>query len=77
MTHELKVVPEFFDDLVTGMKRFEVRKEDDKHFFPGDKLVLREWDGKAYTGRRLELRVTYVLRAFPGIEAGYAVLSLQ
>lgn len=79
MKYELKCWPEFFGATRTGSKRFELRKEDDKHFAVGDMLVIREWDPKKknYTGRRFEQKITYVLRGFPGLEPGYAVLSLQ
>lgn len=41
-THELKVIPPYFDALVSGAKTFEVRKND-RAFQRGDILKLREW----------------------------------
>lgn len=41
-THELKVVPPYFDSLVSGSKTFEVRKND-RAYQRGDILKLREW----------------------------------
>lgn len=58
-----KTAPEFFKDILSGKKKFEVRLADWK-CKPGDVLVLREWDPekKEYTGRVLEKKVTYVLK---------------
>lgn len=41
-THELKVVPPYFDSLVAGSKTFEVRRND-RGYQTGDMLRLREW----------------------------------
>lgn len=61
MTHDLKIWPEYFQAVKSGIKPFEVRK-DDRTFLEGDVLLLREWnpDTKAYTGRELRRKVTYV-----------------
>jgi len=79
MTHELKTWPEFFDPLLKGEKRFELRKEDDARVFrAGDTLRLREWSqGTGYTGRERIMDVTYVLRG-PcfGLERGHICMSL-
>jgi len=40
--HELKVVPPYFDALVSGAKTFEVRRND-RGYQRGDLLRLREW----------------------------------
>ncbi len=61
MRIEKKIWPEFFQKVLDGEKTYELRLAD----FPckaGDVLVLREWDPatKAYTGRVLEKKVTYV-----------------
>lgn len=74
-THELKVLPEYFNAISTGEKTFELRK-DDRGFQVGDKLVLREWDTNGYSGREITCRVTYMLKGFAGLQDGYAVLSI-
>jgi hypothetical protein len=63
MKIEKKIWPEFFEKVKSGEKTFEVRLAD----FPcnvGDVLQLREWDPKTmkYTGRKLEKKVTYVVK---------------
>ncbi|KKL99871.1 hypothetical protein LCGC14_1810140, partial [marine sediment metagenome] len=49
--HELKTWPEFFNDVWSGDKTFELRI-DDKGFRAGDLLKFREWSNvRVYTGR--------------------------
>lgn len=74
-THELKALPEYFDAQLNGLKKFEVRKND-RDFQCFDTIILREWDGGKYTGRKLKKRITYVLGDnFEGIEHGFVVLG--
>lgn len=79
VVHSLKVWPEFFDDLESGRKPFEARKDDRSPAFePGHELNLREWSERTgYTGRSVRRVVTYALRggAF-GIESGHVVLGI-
>ena len=60
--HELKCWPLFFEAVASGVKPFEVRR-DDRGYQPGDLLRLREWnpDSETYTGRECHRRVTYLL----------------
>ena len=60
--HELKCRTEFFEDLYTCQKPFEIRKND-RDFKVGDDLYLREYkaNGK-YTGRSVTAEVLYVLK---------------
>lgn len=66
--HELKILPEFFDQQLEGIKRFEVR-HNDRDYQVGDVLILNEWDGLKYTGRCITVEVTSMLTAeqFDGI----------
>ncbi|MDP3986350.1 MAG: DUF3850 domain-containing protein [Candidatus Veblenbacteria bacterium] len=58
-----KAWPELFEAVRTGKKKFDLRLND-VEIAEGDTLVLEEWDPqtKAYTGRKLEKRVTYALK---------------
>ena len=75
--HELKTWPPFFEEVLSGRKTFEVRKND-RGFAVGHVVRLNEWaPDKGYTGRFVDKRITYMLTGPQfGIEAGYSVLAL-
>lgn len=56
-----KILPEYFEAIVSGKKKFELRLND-FDIAQGDTLLLEEWDAQAkqYTGRSIEKNVTYV-----------------
>ena len=56
-----KILPEYFEAIVVGRKKYELRLGDFT-IGEGDILILEEWDPKLknYTGRKIEKRVTYV-----------------
>lgn len=58
-----KCWPEFFEEVRSGRKKFEVRLAD-VDINPGDTLVLEEWDPgtKTYSGRKLEKKVSLVYK---------------
>lgn len=64
MIIEKKAVPELFEKVLSGEKTFDARLDRFK-CKPGDILVLREWDPEKekYTGRKLEKKVTFVLKS--------------
>lgn len=78
--HDLKTWPQFYQPVVDQIKNFEGRK-DDRNYQIGDYLVLREFhpDMRAYTGRKIVRRVTYVLHAKDahGLKDGYVVLGME
>lgn len=62
MTHELKILPEYFRSVLCGDKTFEVRSKADREFHVGDILKLNEYDvDSGYTGRFIHVQVTYLL----------------
>ena len=75
---EKKVLPEYYKEIRSHRKMFELRK-DDSDYEVGDILILREWDGEKYTGCRTSFEITYILRNCPeyGLMDGYCILSLQ
>ena len=76
MIHELKILPEYFEAVTDGTKRFELRK-DDRGFAVGDEIVLKEWKGAEYTGRTVKKQISYILKNYTVLAEGYAVLSLK
>lgn len=81
-THELKCWAPYFEEVQSGRKSFEVRRND-RAFKVGDLLKLRETDPEtsAYTGRECERCVSYkfgfptVNEAF-GLHPEFVVLAL-
>lgn len=75
--HRLKVWPEFFDDLATGVKTFELRDKRDRDFKVDDTLVLGEWSpmSQIYSGREVHKRITYILEGW-GLKDGYVCMGL-
>lgn len=78
MTHYLKILPDYFKDVESGAKTFELRRND-RNYQPGDTLVLREWLPEGgYTGRELTRYVPYVLQGKDfGLVDGWCILSLH
>lgn len=82
MRHELKTWPMYFDAIVDGTKTFELRRAD-RDFTIGDTLWLREWQpdfkGDYYTGREVEVEVTYVLQdaAHFGLLNGFVCMGIR
>lgn len=77
--HELKTWTKYYDAVDTGLKTFELRK-DDRGFNVGDLLWLKEWspDLNIYTGRSRFARVDLILRDVPdfGLMEGYCIMQI-
>ena len=58
-----KVWPEYFEKIVSGKKKFELRLGDFE-CKEGDVLVLEEYNlkTKSYTGRKIKKKVSFVLK---------------
>jgi hypothetical protein len=59
--HQLRSSPEFFEAILCGDKRHELRRTD-RPFKVGDILELHEHDPatRVLTGRKLRVRITFV-----------------
>ena len=75
---ELKILPEYFEDIKFGLKDFELRKND-RDYKVGDIIVLKEYDDGMYTGRKLKKKIKYVLTGCEefGLKEGYCILGLR
>lgn len=74
--HNLKILPQYFNEVINGNKKFEIRKND-RDFKEGDKVKLREFNGVAYTGRCIKAKIGYVLYGGNyGLEKEYCIFSL-
>lgn len=73
--HDVKLGATFFDDVKTGRKTFELRKND-RGYKEGDTIVLHEYKDGATTGRTITKKIVYMLEDFTGLEDGYCILGL-
>ena len=78
MTHELKILPKWFEDVASGKKNFELRKND-RDFHVGDKLILREWERGNYTGNQLIRQIEYIYHGDGtyGLSEDHCILGLR
>lgn len=77
MTHELKTVNPFFDDVYTGKKDFEIRKND-RNFKVGDRLKLVEIERGKISKRYVLKDIKYILTGGQyGISYDYVILGLK
>lgn len=80
INHYLKIEKQPFEDVKSGIKQFEYRK-DDRGFNVGDIICLEEIEKLAndeieYTGRYIIKKISYILRGAYGVPEGFAVLSI-
>lgn len=73
--HDVKLGTTFFDDVKTGRKTFELRKND-RGYKEGDTIVLHEYKDGTTTGRTITKKIVYMLEDFMGLEDGYCILGL-
>lgn len=72
--HELKILPEYFEAVVSGNKRFEIRKND-RNYQKGDILRLNEYQNGQYTGDVHVAEITYITDYAQ--QDGYVVLGIK
>ena len=64
--HRLKIFPVYFEAVLNGSKRFEIRWNMDRGFQTGDTIILQEHSNELphvpnkYTGREIMGLITYV-----------------
>lgn len=73
--HDVKLGTTFFDDVKSGRKTFELRKND-RGYKEGDTIVMHEYKDGTTTGRTITKRIVYMLEDFTGLEDGYCILGL-
>lgn len=77
MTHVLKCWPEYFQAVLRGEKRFEIRRNDRGGFQTGDHVTLREYEPgtDSYTGAELRFRIGYITSYEQ--QPGFVVFALE
>ncbi|MFX3616109.1 MAG: DUF3850 domain-containing protein [Sporolactobacillus sp.] len=74
MTHELKILPWYFKAVMSGNKKFEIRKND-RNFKEGDTVILHEWsEDEGFTGKQITRTIGF-LTDFEQ-KKGFVVFSL-
>jgi ParB family chromosome partitioning protein len=81
MIHQLKTEKQFFEDILSGDKSFELR-HNDRMFQVGDFLAmneiqLTEGEGIKYTGRCCMVEVTYVIQDNRFLQDGFVALGIR
>ena len=74
--HEIKIVASYYDDVTSGRKRFELRKND-RGYKVGDTLKMLEFEGGKHTGRIIDADIIYMLEDYTGLEDGYCILGID
>lgn len=78
MIHELKILPNYFADVISGKKTFEIRKND-RFFQEGDLLALNEFNAekKQYTGNSCLVYIDYILNNTEYCKEGFVVMAIK
>jgi hypothetical protein len=81
--HSLKTLSPYFEDVCSGKKDFEIRKND-RDYKTGDLLILRHYvigkDGTEgqFTGPIVTRKIKYILKGGNfGLADGYVILGLH
>ena len=77
MVHQLKCASNYFADVVSGNKTFEIRKND-RNFHIGDYVALNELANNGVeTGRSALFHVHYILDDPAYCKEGYVILGIE
>lgn len=74
--HQIRLSSQYFDDVCSGKKSFEFRKND-RNYKVGDILEMTEFKDGKNTGRTVRVIVTYFLNGFTGMEDDYCIMAIK
>ena len=77
--HRVKCFNRWFNEVTSGLKMFEVRRND-RDYQAGDLIELNETKDGEYTGRAAMFEAAYILQSseFPdGIKDGFVIIGLK
>lgn len=74
--HYIKILPEYFKAIESGEKTFEVRFND-RNYQVHDILHLQEWTDGEYTGRKIEVEVTWLLDNPDYCKEGFVIMAIK
>ena len=73
--HWLKILPQYFAQVVAGTKTAELRYND-RAFAAGEEMLLREWSEQTeFTGREVRVLITDVLEYPEALRPGWVMIS--
>lgn len=77
MKHELKIHPNHYKDVLLGLKKVEIRKND-RNYQENDLLILNEFDPitEKYTGSFEIRKVDFIIKNVPGLDPDYVALQI-
>lgn len=73
--HEIKIAAMYYEDVISGKKSFELRKNDG--YKQGDKLIMLEFKDGKHTGRIINADIVYMLEDYTGLAEGYCILGIR
>lgn len=76
MIHNLKINPEYFEAVLSGLKKFEIRKND-RNYKVGDSIILAECSNGEFSGRTFSAEITYIIDNFEGCKEGYVTFGFE
>ena len=74
--HEIKIAVMYYDDVASGRKRFELRKND-RGYKVGDALKMLEFKDGKFTGRTIDAEIVYMLEEYTGLQEDYCILGIE
>lgn len=82
MIHTVKCINPFFEDVLSGRKTFEIRRND-RDYKVGDLMILREYnlERKTYMGGRCLVEIVYIYEGSKhgkfGLHKGFVILGIR
>lgn len=74
--HSIRLAKTYFNDVASGKKSFELRKND-RGYKVGDTLEMLEFADGKNTGRIIQAEIIYMLEGYTGLEDGYSILGIS
>lgn len=74
--HDIRLAAMYFDDVASGRKSFELRKND-RNYHKGDILEMMEFKDGKNTGRMIRAEVMYMLENYTGLTDGYCIMATK
>ena len=79
MEHRLQIYPRHFNSIAKNKKKFELRRFKGLELRVGDIITLLEFDGIEFTGRKIRVKITYILSEIKnyGLKENFFIFSFD